>query len=191
VTRAVLLLALLAGCATPSQVPVALGGRDHGVPILQIGQSGTGPAVVYVACPGGCAGPTEKVVATVEPVAAAAVLATLASPQARYTVQFERGSRHLDAAGVAVVAQVVGALHGGEWLSVIGRTDPTGSARANLQLALSRAQAVRHALIAAGVAPAHVRAARHAPCCDAERPSALATMRRADILIVNAEGEAG
>lgn len=78
-------------------------------------------------------------------------------------VQFLSGSAELDVQSIRAINGLAGlvrkcALEAGLFLSVAGHTDNTGNAEANLALSQARADAVRDAILARGVAGAAVQA---------------------------------
>ena len=83
------------------------------------------------------------------PVAQVQAQAVLSS----YTVSFALGSAALDAAARETVAQAAAAFRAGEptRIELVGHADTTGNADFNQQLSARRADAVRAALITAGV----------------------------------------
>lgn len=118
----------------------------------------------------------------VSPPAAAAAAAVSADKDAVY---FERGRAVLDATGRARLLGVAAALKARPALrvEVQGYVDASGDAALNKTLARDRAQTVRDALIAAGVAPARI--ALHAPSnlVGSESP---ALARRVDVVLAEA-----
>lgn len=155
---------------------------------LRVGQVGTGTAVQYAACNGDCAPRTPKFVALRAP-ETPSVPQAVPTPVAPRIVQvhFAFGRTTLDAEAKRELQAVVASITGAEDLTVRGRTDPTGPHSFNYRLAQRRAQAVRQALIAAGVPASKVRALRYDPCCEGD-PKAprevMADLRRADVDIV-------
>ncbi len=94
-----------------------------------------------------------------KPAAPAAVMASKADAgQADGRIYFELGSAALPADAAAELDRVATAARAGTNATVLisGYHDATGDAAQNAQLAKERAQAVRHALEANGVAPDHL-----------------------------------
>lgn len=155
---------------------------------LRVGQVGTGTAVQYAACNGDCASRTPKYVAmrsAEAPLVAPAVQVVVAPRIVQ--VHFGFGRSTLDADARRELRDVVASITGAEDLTVRGRTDPTGPHSFNFSLALRRAEAVKQALIAAGVPASKVRAMRYDPCCDGDPKASQgerARLRRADVDIV-------
>jgi membrane fusion protein, multidrug efflux system len=73
-------------------------------------------------------------------------------------VYFTKGQSRLDAEAEAAVRAAAGSLIGiGTAISITGYTDRTGNAAANAELARRRAEAVRDALVEAGIQPERIR----------------------------------
>ncbi|MBK7857754.1 MAG: thrombospondin type 3 repeat-containing protein [Archangiaceae bacterium] len=105
------------------------------------------------------------------------------------TVQFKTASATLQPASLKLLKQVAGVLRAARSLSIEiqGHTDDVGSAVTNIALSQKRAEAIRVALVKAGVAPARLRAKGFGPT----RPRASNTTapgreqnRRVEFLII-------
>ena len=111
-------------------------------------------AVVILAGLAGCAEQPMTRAAPPEPVA------TMAPDLvgAWYQVVFENNSTDIDQRGALIVSSAAksAADNPSSRLAVVGRTDRVGRAVANLTLSERRAERVRDALIAAGVAPGRI-----------------------------------
>ena len=106
----------------------------------------------------------------------------------RYQVHFRWGSSALDSSGRKELDVVIasGALAKASSIIVAGRTDPTGSKKANERLALRRAQTVRATLIKSGVPESKITAEVQDPCCNGDLQAtrkAMQQLRRTDIEI--------
>lgn len=110
-------------------------------------------ATLALAMAAGCA---EQASPPPPPQPAAAAGPDLAG--AWYQIYFDTGSVNISARGQAIVKKVayVVANAGPTRVTVIGRTDRVGAPPANLALSHRRAEAVRDALIAAGVPAASI-----------------------------------
>ncbi len=103
-----------------------------------------------------------------------------ALPQtASFKVHFRWGWSQLDADGRKEVESVTASSHlrNAKKIVVAGRTDPTGSRKANEKLALRRAETVKAALVLAGVSADAITAEAQAPCCDGDKKATQAVMR--------------
>jgi membrane fusion protein (multidrug efflux system) len=100
-------------------------------------------------------------------------------------VYFERGRAALDATGRARLLDVAATLKARPAMraEVQGHVDASGDAAANKTLARDRAQAVRDALIAAGVAPARIVLHEPPNLVGADSP---ALARRVDVVLAEA-----
>lgn len=96
-----------------------------------------------------------------------------------FKVHFRWGWSQLDADGRKEVESVSASSHirSAKKIVVAGRTDPTGSRKANEKLALKRAETVKAALVLAGVPAEAITAEAQAPCCDGDRKATQAVMR--------------
>ncbi len=75
------------------------------------------------------------------------------------SIRFAEGSAALDPASDAVLGEVARALAPcrDSVIAIVGHTNDSGDARANVALSFARASAVRDALVARGIAPAALR----------------------------------
>jgi len=76
-----------------------------------------------------------------------------------YQVVFDPGSYTINLAGQRAIGDVATFVNGNNkaLVTIVGRTDATGSAEANVQLSKERAMAVRDALVATGkIDPTHI-----------------------------------
>jgi outer membrane protein OmpA-like peptidoglycan-associated protein len=76
-----------------------------------------------------------------------------------YQVVFDPGSYTINLAGQRAIGDVATFVNGNNkaLVTIVGRTDATGSAEANVQLSKERALAVRDALVATGkIDPTHI-----------------------------------
>lgn len=91
------------------------------------------------------------------------VLAVIPPPARRYLLYFDLGSDALTAESKALVPEILAtvAARGQPDVAVIGHTDTTGAADANVALGLRRAALVRDLLVGAGLEPALVEVASH------------------------------
>ena len=119
--------------------------------------------------------------------APAPVMPSAAAPDAsdKDAVYFERGRAVLDATGRARLLGLAATLKSRPALraEVRGHVDASGDAAANKTLARDRAQAVRDALIAAGVAPARIVLQAPPNLVGADSP---ALARRVDVVLAEA-----
>lgn len=78
-----------------------------------------------------------------------------------FRVYFAHGKSDIDGAGLAALATLAQALTADATLALLvtGHTDRSGAERYNTQLSLRRADAVRAALITAGVTPSRIQVA--------------------------------
>lgn len=92
----------------------------------------------------------ESAIAPVQPLHCQEDVETLLRAR---SIRFEEGSARIDAASGALIDEVASALSPclGSIIAVTGHTDSTGPEPGNLELSLSRAQAVRQALIRRGI----------------------------------------
>jgi len=76
------------------------------------------------------------------------------------TIRFEEGSARIDAASGELIDEVSGALRPclGSIIAITGHTDASGPEPGNLELSLSRAEAVRQALMRRGISSDGLRA---------------------------------
>lgn len=90
-------------------------------------------------------------------------LAALPPPARRYLLYFESGSDALTPAARALVGDILTTVRQGTRpdVSIIGHTDTTGVASANVLLGLRRAELVRDLLLGAGLAGDLVELASH------------------------------
>jgi OOP family OmpA-OmpF porin len=107
-------------------------------------------AAAMVATAAGCSTPAPQVAAAPAPGAEQA--------GAWYQVYFETGSSAVKDKSAAIIASVASlvAADGRSRVTVIGKTDRIGTPPANRALSRQRADAVRNALIAAGVPAASI-----------------------------------
>ena len=174
----VVVSSLLAGCAPPKVVPppprsdlvvlmpdpedgrvgtatvtgatgavVELTRASEGTRVVQ-GQAPTAPAAV----PGD----------DVQRIFGAALAARPLAPR-HFVLYFETGSDTLTPESRALVPEIIADVRArtAPDLTVIGHTDTTGDAAANIQLGLQRATLVRDLLVASGLDPAQVDVASH------------------------------
>lgn len=92
-----------------------------------------------------------------------ALLAFLPAPALRYTLYFRFDSETLTPDSVRLLSEITRAAHGraDAEIRVIGHTDRSGPADANLRLGLKRAEAVRAALSGGPVDPAAIHVTSH------------------------------
>lgn len=90
-------------------------------------------------------------------------LAALPPPATRYLLYFELGSDTLTPESRALVPEILTTVQGrtSPDVSIIGHTDSTGAAAANVELGLRRAALVRDLLVAAGLDAALVELTSH------------------------------
>jgi outer membrane protein OmpA-like peptidoglycan-associated protein len=83
--------------------------------------------------------------------------------QKQFVLYFETGSETLTAESQALVPQIIADMRArpAPDLTVIGHTDTTGDAAANITLGLRRATLIRDLLVASGLDPAQVGIASH------------------------------
>jgi outer membrane protein OmpA-like peptidoglycan-associated protein len=91
------------------------------------------------------------------------VIKTLPPPAVEFSLFFETGGDTLTAASQRLLPEIVAAARGraAPRVSVIGHTDPTDVAAANIALGLRRAQAIRTVLLTAGVDASLIEIASH------------------------------
>ncbi len=91
------------------------------------------------------------------------VLAALPPPARRYLLYFDSGSDTLTPESKTLVAEILATVQARARpdVSVVGHTDTTGAAAANVTLGLRRAGLVRELLIAAGLEAALVEVSSH------------------------------
>ena len=103
-----------------------------------------------------------------------------------YKVHFRWGWSQLDEEGRKEIDEIIksGALKKAKKIEVSGRTDPTGSLKANQKLALRRAETVKSLLILAGLPAENISATAQKPCCDGDLRAdkkVMQELRRTDI----------
>lgn len=171
-------LLLAGGCAKPRPAPPPAQRADLVVLMQDPEDAHVGGAVVTAV--GGTVELTQasqgtRVVQGQAPTAAAPVpadevqrifgAAIAARPLAprQFLLYFETGSDTLTPESQALLAEVVNAMRGrpSPDVSVIGHTDTTGDAAANVELGLRRATLIRDALVASGLDPARIEVASH------------------------------
>ncbi|MGO4390053.1 efflux RND transporter periplasmic adaptor subunit [Variovorax sp. M-6] len=154
--------------------------------IVRVKEVPAAPLPVRAAHPTAVSAALPSVSAQPAPAAAAAA-APVAAPAAsdKDSVFFERGRTALDATGHARLLGVAATLKSRPELRAVlqGYVDASGDAARNKTLARERAQAVRQALVAAGVPPERI--ALHAPSnlVGADSP---ALARRVDVVLAEA-----
>lgn len=91
------------------------------------------------------------------------VLAIIPPPARRYLLYFDLGSDTLTPESKALVPEILAtvAARGQPDVAVVGHTDTTGAADANVALGLRRATLVRDLLVGAGLAPVLVEVTSH------------------------------
>ena len=112
-------------------------------------------AVAGVALLSACAAEKHQMVSSSPPPAATANASV-------YQVVFDPGSYSINLAGQRAIEDVSSVVDGNKkaLVTIVGRTDATGSADENMQLSKKRAAAVRDALVATGkIDPTHVETA--------------------------------
>lgn len=174
---------VLAGCAT-TDVEQAEKPVSQKLGVVQVGaQQNTD----FVFCDGAdCPQRTRKVIPP--PPKPAPIVAQKAAElqPIQHKVHFRWGWSRLDKEGLSEIAAIAGlpVLKNAKSIVVAGRTDPTGSKKANEKLALKRAQTVKAALVMAGL-PEHLIVTEvQAPCCDGDLKapqSVMRELRRTDI----------
>ena len=103
-----------------------------------------------------------------------------------YKVHFRWGWSQLDEEGRKEIDEIIksGALKKAKKIEVSGRTDPTGSLKANQKLALRRAETFKSLLILAGLPSENISATAQKPCCDGDLRAdkkVMQELRRTDI----------
>jgi peptidoglycan-associated lipoprotein len=91
------------------------------------------------------------------------VLAVIPPPARRFLLYFDLGSDALTAESKLLVSEILAtvASRGQPDVAVIGHTDTTGAAAANVELGRRRAALVRDLLVGAGLAPTLIEVASH------------------------------
>lgn len=180
--RALIFSMILTGCATQQVETTSASGATEKVRIAHTVSHGHGE---YVTCAESrCADRTPKVVA-VEPKQAARTPVPEAAPQphvSSHRVHFRWGSARLTVEAKNEVATAAKNALQASSIVIRGGTDPTGGKKANLRLALKRAEVVKKALVGAGIPADRISAVRHSPCCSGSN-APNGEQRRADIEI--------
>ncbi|HYP81975.1 efflux RND transporter periplasmic adaptor subunit [Variovorax sp.] len=163
-----------AAAASPASAPAGAGTAAHAAATASAGSSGGAPAATTGT---GAAGATGASAATPGAPAPAG-----AAPRAVY---FDSDRARVDATGRAVLAALAAELKAKPHLRVTlqGYADSTGSARRNRALARQRAQAVRDALVAAGVPAGRIELRKPADITGGQAP---VQARRVDIALAAA-----
>lgn len=139
--------ALGAATVTTPQGAVALGRSDEGVRV-QLGAAPPAPAII----------PADEIQRIFGD-----ALAALPPAARRYVLLFESGSETLTPTARALVPEIHALVQsrGRPDVSVVGHTDTTGTASANVALGLRRAALVRELLVGAGLDTALIEVASH------------------------------
>ena len=176
---------------------VAAGGAASAGAAGAAGATGSTGAPAATGAPGapGAAGASAQAAAAARgaaatPAAAAAAPppaapAPGAPPDARRSVYFDRDRSRVDATGQALLTQLAAELKAQPQLraTLHGYVDATGASKHNRQLARQRAQAVRDALVAAGVPADRIALEKPADITGGQAP---AQARRVDIALAGA-----
>lgn len=176
----------IAGCATTDGDDKAVE-KSHKMGVVQVGAKQN---TDFVFCEEASCPQRTKKVLPLPPRVESPRLAADTKPAVvhpvRFKVHFRWGWSRLDQEGQREVAKVVElpGVKGAREIVIAGRTDPSGSRRANEKLALKRAQTVKAALVMAGVPEAIIKAEVQRPCCDGDKTAAhevMRELRRTDI----------
>ncbi len=115
-------------------------------------------------------------------------LAAVPPPARRFVLHFDSGAERLTAAAEALVPDILAVVRarGRPDVSIVGHTDTTGSARANIDLGMRRAALVRALLEASGLDPDLIEVSSHGeanPAVSTPDNRAEALNRRVDVSV--------
>jgi outer membrane protein OmpA-like peptidoglycan-associated protein len=110
------------------------------------------------------------------------------APTNRFEVHFAWGMSILDPAGKREVDTIIQSpgFKAAKTIHIAGRTDPSGSPKANRRLAQRRADTVKQALVRAGASQTSITSQIQEPCCSGKTPDDRKPdrqLRRADVVI--------
>ena len=183
-------LSVLAYCSKQQSEPVApeFSAMQSSAPVVAGASQSASAAAPTVAASAPAANNAASAAGSSAPSAAAAPAASVAADQVegkpRVTVYFDVSKADVAADFAAVSADLRKAMTDNPALKaqLAGFNDPTGNAASNALLAKKRAQAVRTALLAAGIAPARIELVKPAaPIAGAPVDNAAA--RRVEITL--------
>lgn len=127
--------------------------------VVELTRANDGTRIVQGQAP---SAPASVPAADVQRIFGDALAARPVAPR-QFLLYFESGSDTLTAESQALVPEIIGTVHGrpAPDVSVIGHTDTTGDAAANVQLGMRRAQLIRDLLVSSGLDAAQIEVASH------------------------------